>query len=55
MQCLCSLQPYSNKSLEAKDIMSFPWDGDNEKKKEEISKEEMMRRYREAKAAANLK
>lgn len=57
MECLCTLQPYSKKNLEAKDIMSFPWDKDSEKKKEkaEISKEEMMRRYREAKAAANLK
>lgn len=57
MQCLCTLQPYSNKNLEAKDIMSFPWDGDGEKKKEkaEISKEEMMRRYRDAKEAAGLK
>ena len=55
MQCLCALQPYSTKNLEAKDILCFPWDEGNEKKEEEISKEEMMRRYREAKAAANLK
>lgn len=55
MQCLCTLQPYSKKTLEAKDIMSFPWDEGNEKKEEAISKEDLMRRYREAKAAANLK
>lgn len=55
MQCLCTLQPYSKKTLEAKDIMSFPWDEGNEKKEDAISKEELMRRYREAKAAANLK
>ena len=56
MECLCTLQPYSNKSLEAKDIMQFPWDAEkNEKETGKIDKEEMMRRYREAKAAANLK
>ena len=57
MQCLCTLQPYSNKNLDAKDIMQFPWDNEGEKKKEKegINKEEMMRRYKAAKAAANLK
>lgn len=57
MQCLCSLQPYSSKNLDAKDIISFPWDDDVESKKEtkKIDKEEMMRRYQEAKAAAGLK
>ena len=44
------------KTLEASDIMSFPWEkeqrSDNEVK---MDKEETLRRYREAKAAAGLK
>lgn len=56
MQCLCTLQPYSKKTFEASDIMSFPWEkeqkSDNEVK---MDREDTLRRYREAKAAAGLK
>ena len=42
--CLCALQPYSKKPLEAKDIMRFAWDGEEEKP-EALSREEIMARY----------
>lgn len=58
MQCLCSLQPYSKNKLKAEDIMRFPWE---EKKtsssrsgENDMSREEVMRRYREAKKKAGL-
>ncbi len=56
MQCLCTLQPYSKKTLEASDIMLFPWEEDRKPVAEEkMDMEETLRRYREAKAAAGLK
>lgn len=61
MQCLCSLQPYSKNKLRASDIMTFPWEtsGSEERRvkseesngssgHEELSHEEIMARYREA-------
>lgn len=57
MTCLCILQPYSGKELSPRDIMEFPWDvakgvaaGDDPVE----SREEVMERYRRAKAAAGL-
>lgn len=55
MQCLCTLQPYSKKKLEASDIMSFPWEETGKKENVKVDKDETMRRYRAAKAAAGLK
>jgi hypothetical protein len=50
------LQPYSKKTLEASDIMLFPWEEDRKPVAEEkMDMEETLRRYREAKAAAGLK
>ena len=55
MECLCTLQPYSKKTLEADDIMEFPWEREQKSEEtKEMDKEETMRRYREAKAAAGL-
>ena len=57
MQCLCSLQPYSKKRLEAQDIMKFPWEDKHlseVEKKDELSREDIMARYREAKKRAGL-
>ncbi len=50
MQALCTLQPYASKKLYAKDIMQFPWDKEDEKTEapSEISREEIMERYRKA-------
>jgi hypothetical protein len=59
MICVSVLQPYSNKSLSGKDVMTFPWDEEQNKdekpstKKE--SREEIMKRFREAKKRAGLK
>lgn len=55
MACLCMLQPYSKNTLSPRDVMQFPWEEEAEKPQEEISNEELKRRYREAKAAAGLK
>lgn len=56
MQCLCTLQPYSKKTLDASDIMSFPWETEQKSENEvKMDKEDTLRRYREAKAAAGLK
>ena len=56
MHCLCTLQPYSKKTLEASDIMSFPWEKEQKTENEvKMDKEDTLRRYREAKAAAGLK
>lgn len=66
MQCLCSLQPYSRSRLRAEDVMRFPWDGEDtgrEKESEkacgpskqvEMSREEIMERYRKARERAGL-
>ena len=56
MQCLCTLQPWSKKRLEARDIMEFPWDNVKDKSEENIpNREEILKRYREAKRKAGLK
>ena len=67
MQCLCFLQPYSKSRLRPQDIMQFPWEtagseGRSVKNEEsscaseqkELSHEEIMARYREAKKRAGL-
>lgn len=64
MQCLCSLQPYSRSKLTPRDIMRFPWEAKSEEQRvespladkgqEELSREEIMARYREAKKRAGL-
>ena len=52
MECLCMLQPYSKNKLRAQDVMVFPWekedDGAAKADRPELSREEMMERYREA-------
>ena len=55
MACLCMLQPYSKHTLSAEDVMQFPWEEGAKKPQEEISNEELKRRYREVKRAAGLK
>ena len=67
MQCLCTLQPYSQKQLVATDVMRFPWDDDVSEEgrvkseefsclsgKDKLSREEVMARYREAKKRAGM-
>lgn len=59
MQCLCSLQPYSKKTLTAQDIMRFPWEGKghvgNEREGQtSLSHEQLMERYRKAASRAGL-
>lgn len=56
MLCLCSLQPYSRSRLSPADIMQFPWDkaAEQDKEKEEIGREELYRRFAEAKRKAGL-
>ena len=68
MQCLCSLQPYSKARLRADDVMQFPWDGEREEKEKEkgdkeahgpsrqgeMSREEIMERYRKARERAGM-
>lgn len=47
---MCILQVFSKKRLEACDVMSFPWDERNvwQDKREEIGREELLRRYEAA-------
>ena len=57
MQCLCSMQPYSKSKLTPQDIMRFPWEDKHLPqvgKKEKLSREEIMERYRAAKKRAGL-
>lgn len=55
MQCLCTLQPWSKQRLEARDIMEFPWNKIKESPVNgNLSREELLRRYREAKREAGL-
>lgn len=60
MLCLCTLQPYSKKQLRASDIMQFPWDeaearaSSSRSGEKDMSHEEIMERYREAKLRAGL-
>lgn len=61
MECLCTLQPYSKRRLKARDVMVFPWEeqtdtaGVETPPHEELSREEMMERYKRAMAARGLK
>lgn len=56
MECLCMLQPHSKQGLSAQDVMVFPWD-DVKKRNNgvELSHDELMARYREAKRRVGLK
>ena len=56
MSCLCALQPYSKKKLNATDIMKFPWEkqeANNERREE--TREEVNARYEEAKRRFGLR
>ncbi len=66
MQCLCMLQPYSKKKLQARDVMQFPWEvkseegrvkngGGRVKNEIPLSREALMERYRKAKERVGLK
>ena len=48
---------WSEKRLEARDVMQFPWDGNKKGRSEERpeSKDEIMSRYRAAKKAFGMK
>jgi hypothetical protein len=54
------LQPYSKKRLQPRDVMKFPWDKEEQEEaerkqrtpREDLSREELMQRYRAAVAAA---
>lgn len=54
MTCLCLLQPYSKKKLTPRDVMRFDWDNEpketheEEQPREQLTTEEIKRRYREA-------
>ena len=54
LRMACILQPYSKNTLSPHDVMQFPWEEEAKKPQEEISNEELKRRYREAKRAAGL-
>lgn len=59
MECCCILQPYAKGALTPRDIMRFPWDADDDGSAdtdcaEGLTREEIMARYRAAKAAARL-
>ena len=58
-QCLCILQPYSKDKLKARDIMQFTWDKEVQAEtpgvKEELSREEIMKRYKIAAKKAGLR
>lgn len=49
MQCLCVLQPYSKKSLQAHDIMEFPWEKEEKKTAVTVTDDELRKRYKAAK------
>lgn len=58
--CMSILQPYSKKVLTPKDVMAFPWDNEQSSeeekpKKEELTREEFMARYRAARDRFGLK
>ena len=54
MMCLCMLQPYSKRRLKASDVMSFPWER-AAVKAERVTDEELMERYKAAKARWGLR
>lgn len=56
MSCLCTLQPYSKKKLQASDIMEFPWEKQKSKtEKREETREEVNARYERAKRKFGLR
>ena len=56
MQCLCSLQPYSAKHLQAADIMQFPWEKNQvEENTRQETREEIIARMEETKRRWGLK
>lgn len=58
MECLCTLQPWSKKRLKARDVMRFEWDDNSVDSKcsrsNEMSREEIMKRYREARRKVGM-
>ncbi len=61
LECCCVLQPYTSGALRPVDVMRFPWDNQTAAAGEtpkvsapELTREQIMQRYREAKAAAGL-
>ena len=53
MACLCTLQPYSSKTLGKRDVMKFGWDEEEQpsktgQAKEQLTTEEIKKRYKEA-------
>lgn len=58
-ECLCMLQPYSRQKLTAQDVMTFSWDPEENTQpaaeRPQLTHEEEMARYREAKRRLGLK
>ena len=56
-QCLCILQPHSKNQLRPIDILQFSWETPSETKQQaqELSAEEIKKRYAEAKRRYGLK
>ena len=56
-QCLCILQPHSKNQLRPIDILQFPWETPSETKQQaqELSEEEIKKRFAEAKRRYGLK
>lgn len=56
-QCLCILQPHSKNQLRPIDILQFPWETPSETKQQaqELSAEEIKKRFAEAKRRYGLK
>ncbi|MCM1518960.1 MAG: hypothetical protein NC117_09990 [Pseudoflavonifractor sp.] len=61
LECCCILQPYTSGTLRPVDVMRFPWDsqagseGDKAKvSAPELTREQLMERYRQTKADAGL-
>ncbi len=57
MQCCCILQPYSKDTLKPEDVLRFPWDNEAHpatSSEPELTREELMERYRVARVAAGL-
>lgn len=55
-ECLCMLQPYSKKQLSVVDVLSLPWDkATTESPKENLNREEIKKRFAEAKRRYGLK
>lgn len=50
-----SIQPYVNGNVSPHDLLPFPWDPENGPDREEVSEEELNRRFEEAKRRNGLK